>query len=143
MTGYRAGFVAGDARAIAAFAKFRPNVGVASPIWTQRAAAAAWADDAHAEKRRLVFNEKRAVVEAFLKEAGLQLEGGDATFFLWVRIPEGKGTDEDYARSLLEHGIVAIPGSYFGRGGLEFIRLALVPDLETCKKAIEVWRRAL
>src|SRR6185369_5789091 len=101
---------AGDARAVAAFAKLRPNVGVASPIWTQKAAAAAWADDAHSEARRKVFNEKRAVVEAFLREARLELEGGDATFFLWVKVP---GSDEDYARRLLEHGIVTIPGSYF------------------------------
>jgi succinyldiaminopimelate transaminase len=143
MTGYRSGFVAGDARAIAAFAKLRPNVGVASPIWTQRAAAAAWSDDAHAEERRQIFNAKRAVLEGFLKEAGLALEGGDATFFLWVRVPEGAGTDEEYARRLLDHGIVTIPGSYFGKGGDGFIRLALVPDLETCKRAVEVWRSAL
>ena len=143
MTGYRSGFVAGDARAIAALAKLRPNIGVASPIWIQRAAAAAWADDAHAEERRAVFNAKRVVVEAFLKEAGLEREGGDSTFFLWVRVPEGKGSDEEYARSLLEHGIVTIPGSYFGKGGDGFIRLALVPDLETCKRAVEVWKKAL
>jgi len=143
MTGYRSGFVAGDARAIAALAKLRPNVGVASPIWTQKAAALAWADDAHAEERRKVFQAKRAVLEAFLKDAGFRTEGGDATFFLWVRVPEGKGTDEDYARELLGHGIVTIPGSYFGKGGLDFIRLALVPDVETCKRAVEVWRKAL
>ena len=141
MTGYRSGFVAGDAKAIAAFAKLRPNVGVATPIWTQRAAAAAWADDAHAEERRGVFNAKRKVVEAFLKEVGLELEGGDATFFLWVRVPQGAGTDEEYSQKLLEHGIVTIPGSWFGKGGDGFIRLALVPDLETCGKAIEVWRK--
>ncbi|HZV02317.1 MAG TPA: succinyldiaminopimelate transaminase [Planctomycetota bacterium] len=140
MTGYRSGFVAGDKRAIAALAKFRPNVGVASPVWTQKAAAAAWADDAHAEARRKVFNEKRAVVTAFLRDAGLELEGGDATFFLWVRVP---GNDEDYARRLLEHGIVTIPGSYFGKGGAGFIRLALVPDVETCKKAVAAWKAAL
>jgi succinyldiaminopimelate transaminase len=143
MTGYRAGFVAGDARAIALLSKFRPNVGVASPIWTQRAAAAAWADDAHAEARRSVFNAKRELVTGFLREAGLEVEGGDGTFFLWVRVPEGQGTDEQYAQQLLDIGIVAIPGSYFGKGGLGFVRLALVPDLETCRKAMDVWRAHL
>lgn len=140
MTGYRTGFVAGDRRAIAAFAKFRPNVGVASPVWTQRAAAAAWSDDAHAEERRRIFNAKRAVVAPFLKEVGLELEGGDTTFFLWCRVPGGR--DEEYSKKLLELGIVTIPGSYFGKGGAGFVRLALVPDIETCKKAVEVWRRS-
>jgi succinyldiaminopimelate transaminase len=143
MTGYRTGFVAGDARAITAFAKFRPNVGVASPVWTQKAAAVAWADDAHAEERRKLFNVKRAVVTAFLEEAGFELAGGDTTFFLWIKVPAREGTDEQWARRLLEHGIVAIPGSYFGKGGAGFLRLALVPDLETCKKAVAVWKKAL
>jgi LL-diaminopimelate aminotransferase len=139
MTGYRSGFVAGDKRAIAAFAKLRPNIGVASPVWTQKAAAAAWNDDAHAEERRKIFNAKRAVVAPFLQEVGLELEGGDTTFFLWARVP---GDDDvALARKLLEHGIVTIPGSYFGKGGEGFIRLALVPDIETCKKAVEVWRK--
>src|SRR5688572_10085562 len=42
MTGYRSGFVAGDPKLIAALARFRPAVGVATPEFVQAAATAAW-----------------------------------------------------------------------------------------------------
>jgi acetylornithine aminotransferase len=37
MTGYRSGFMAGDERLITALKRFRPNVGVATPEFVQRA----------------------------------------------------------------------------------------------------------
>ena len=41
MTGFRSGFVAGDPRLIAALARFRPSVGVATPAFVQAAATVA------------------------------------------------------------------------------------------------------
>lgn len=139
MTGYRSGFVAGDAPLIEAFGKLRPNVGTASQVFVDQAGAAAWSDDAHAVERREVFNRKRALFERFFAEAGLERAGGDGTFFMWFRAPGGDA--EGYAARLLEQGgIVVIPGPYFGPGGEGFCRLALVPDVATCARAIEVWR---
>lgn len=139
MTGYRSGFVAGDPALIETFGRLRPNVGTASQVFVDQAGAAAWADDAHAIERRALFNEKRALFDRFFAEAGLERAGGDGTFFLWFRAPGGDA--EGYATRLLEQGgIVIIPGNYFGPGGEGFCRLALVPDLATCRRAIEVWR---
>jgi LL-diaminopimelate aminotransferase len=91
-------------------------------------------------ERRTLFNAKRALFDRFFAEARLERSGGDGTFFLWFRAPGGDA--EAYATRLLEQGgIVVIPGSYFGPGGEGFCRLALVPDLETCARAIEVWRK--
>lgn len=140
MTGYRSGFVAGDASLVATFGKLRPNVGTASQVFVDGAAAAAWSDDAHAAERRDLFNRKRALFERFFAEAGLERAGGGGTFFMWFRAPGGDA--EEYATRLLEQGgIVVIPGPYFGPGGEGFCRVALVPDLATCARAIEVWRR--
>ena len=52
MPGYRSGFVAGDPDLIAALKRYRPNVGVAPLEFVQRAAAAAWSDEAHVEEVR-------------------------------------------------------------------------------------------
>ena len=52
MPGYRSGFVAGDPELIAALKKYRPNVGVAPPDFFQRAAVAAWNDEAHVDEVR-------------------------------------------------------------------------------------------
>jgi LL-diaminopimelate aminotransferase len=142
MTGYRSGFVAGDAKLIELFGKLRPNVGTASQVFVDAAGAAAWSDDAHAVERRALFARKRALFDRFFAEAKLERSGGDGTFFMWFRAPGGDA--EAYAARLLEQaGIVIIPGPYFGPGGEGFCRLALVPDLEGCAKAIEAWRKLL
>ena len=59
MPGYRSGFVAGDPDLIAALKRYRPNVGVAPPEFIQRAAAAAWGDEAHVEDVRELYRAKR------------------------------------------------------------------------------------
>jgi len=139
MTGYRTGFVAGDADLIRILTRFRPNVGVASPEFVERAAVAAWCDDAHARARRERFARKRALFVDFFREAGVEVSGGDATFFLWWRAPGGD--DVAYAERLLAEGIVVMPGSWFGPGGEGFCRVALVPDEATCRAAIARWPR--
>jgi aspartate/methionine/tyrosine aminotransferase len=55
MTGYRSGFMAGDRRLIDALRRLRPNLGAATPEFIQKAAIAAWNDDAHAERLRAVY----------------------------------------------------------------------------------------
>lgn len=137
MTGYRSGFVAGDAALVKTFQKLRPNVGTAPQAFVEQAAIAAWKDDAHAAERRAVFSAKRRVFEAFFPSRGLELCGGTGGFFLWFRAP---GQDDvGYAERLLAAGIIVMPGSWLGPGGEGFCRLALVPDLETCRAATEVW----
>ena len=46
MAGYRSGFVAGDPEVIAALKRFRPNTGTVPQAFVQRAAVAAWGDEA-------------------------------------------------------------------------------------------------
>ena len=61
--------------------------------------------------------------------------GGDATFFLWLDAGDGA---EALAERLLDHGIVLAPGSFFGPAGEGYLRLALVPTLEECRRAAEL-----
>ena len=84
MPGYRSGFMAGDPELIAALKHYRPNVGVAPQEFIQRAAVAAWGDEAHVEEVRERYRAKRDVLLPVLERAGLRHAGGDATFFLWL-----------------------------------------------------------
>src|ERR671920_2348052 len=84
MPGYRTGFVAGDPEAIAALKRYRPNVGVAPLEMVQRAAVAAWGDEAHVDEVRDRYRAKRDVLLPVLERAGLRSAGGDAPFFLWL-----------------------------------------------------------
>ena len=134
MPGFRAGFAAGDPELIAALKKYRPNAGVTPQTFVQRAAAAAWGDEAHVEAVRELYREKRAALLPALLDLGLEPAGGDATFFLWLRTPGDD--DEAFASALLaDHGILVAPGSYLGAGGIGHVRVALVPPVARCHEA--------
>jgi acetylornithine aminotransferase len=139
MTGYRSGFVAGDADLVALVRRMRSHPGVASPDFVSAAAAAAWGDDAHAAQRREVFRQKREKLLRFFASRGLEVQGSEATIYLWVKVPRGHDA-ASYAGALLEAGIVVAPGTAFGAGE-GYVRVALVPTLEECDAAIAAWGR--
>jgi succinyldiaminopimelate transaminase len=136
MTGYRSGFVAGDPALIAAYRRLRPLAGTGSPDFVQKAAVAAWSDDAHVLERRNIFEQKRAVFRRFFDEAGLRATG-EGALYLWVEAPGGDA--EAYAERLVEAGVVVAPGTFFG-AGQGFVRVALVPTLSDCEAAVAAWR---
>jgi acetylornithine aminotransferase len=136
MPGYRCGFVAGDAEVIAALKKYRPNIGTAPQTFVQRAAVAAWGDEEHVVETRERYGRKREVILPALRTAGMEPAGGDASFFLWLRAPQGD--DAAFALELLDRGIVVAPGSYLGPGGEGHVRVALVPTLEQCERAARI-----
>jgi len=135
MTGYRSGFMAGDARLIDVLRRLRPNVGVATPEFVQRAAIAAWNDDAHAAAQRDLYRPKRELMLEAFAAHGWAVEASQATFYLWARAPGGD--DVAFIDRVLRAGVVATPGSYLGAGGEGFVRWALVPTLEQCRVAVE------
>jgi acetylornithine aminotransferase len=139
MPGYRSGFVAGDPDLIAALKRYRPNVGTAPQEFVQRAAVAAWGEEAHVERMRAGYRAKRDVLLGVCEAAGLRHAGGDATFFLWLAAADA----DALAARLLGHGVVLAPGSFFGPGGEGYLRLALVPTLAECERAAALLERAL
>lgn len=136
MTGYRSGAIVGDAALVARLRMLREDTGTASPDFVQAAAQAAWSDDAHVAERRAIFAAKRAAVLTGLEQLGLRWSGSQATFYVWVAAPDD---DLAYATSLLDAGLVVTPGRAFGAGGEGWIRLALVPDVDGCREAMERW----
>ncbi len=137
MTGYRSGFVAATPEVIGALRAYRPNVGTAPQEFVQRASIAAWSDEAHVERTRETYRRKRALFLAAFARAGIEVAGSEATLYLWVRVPEGESS-EGLAERLLDHGVVAAPGSYLGEHGEGYVRLALVPSEADCARAAEL-----
>jgi succinyldiaminopimelate transaminase len=138
MTGYRSGFVAGDAELIALLAKTRPNFGVAKTVMVQRAGSWAWRDEAHAEARRQAFRAKRDAFMRFCAEVGLEHTPCTSTLYLWVRTP-GDRDALGYAEALADRGILVSPAPFHGVEQ-PYVRIALVPSLADCERAIELWR---
>lgn len=139
MTAYRTGFLAGDKEVLKNYSSFRDTLGVATPIYTQLAAAEAWSDDKHPAERRAFFNEKRKVFIDFFKANNFDWVKTDSTLYFWVKSPNGM-TGKDYALKLMEGGIVVSPGSFFSDSSANWFRIALVPSLEDCKRALKIWQ---
>ncbi|MGH2997495.1 MAG: pyridoxal phosphate-dependent aminotransferase, partial [Gaiellaceae bacterium] len=142
MTGYRSGFAAGDPELIDALRAFRPNAGTAPQEFVQRASIVAWGDEAHVEETRAIYGRKRELFLELFARKRLRVAASEATMYLWVAVPDGSGS-EGFADRLLEHGVVVSPGSYFGVAGEGFVRLALVPGEDECRRAVAVLEEVL
>ncbi|HEX6548276.1 MAG TPA: aminotransferase class I/II-fold pyridoxal phosphate-dependent enzyme [Candidatus Dormibacteraeota bacterium] len=142
MTGYRVGFVAAPPEVIHALKLYRPLAGSAIPEFIQRASIAAWGREDHVEAMRGLYRAKRALFVDFFRHKGIRIAGSEATFYLWCQVPEGESS-ESFAARLLEGGVVVAPGSFFGEAGEGYFRLALVPAIEDCRRAVELLESVL
>jgi succinyldiaminopimelate transaminase len=140
MTGYRSGFAAGDDRLLDALRAFRPTVGTAPQEFVQRASIVAWGDETHVEQARTLYRAKRDELLPVLERKGLRVAASNAGIYLWVEV---EGGSEAFAERLLEHGVVVSPGPFFGPSGEGYVRFALVPGIEDCRRAAELLEAAL
>ena len=108
------------------------------PIHVQHASIAAWSDEDHVAQNRALYREKYERVMPILSEV-VRVEQPTAGFYLW---PELELDDCVACERLLgEMGVLVLPGSFLartttdGNPGKNRIRLALVPDSETCVEA--------
>jgi N-succinyldiaminopimelate aminotransferase len=143
--GMRSGFVAGDARLLAAFLKYRTYHGSAMSPAVQVASIAAWQDEEHVIDNRRLYREKFDAVVPILSAAA-PVQRPEAGFYLWLPVPGG---DDALFTWRLNHELntLVLPGSYLGRGGASaggrsnpgagFVRIALVEDLEACIEGAE------
>jgi acetylornithine aminotransferase len=130
MTGYRSGFVAAPPEIIFALKAYRPTVGTAPQEFVQRASVVAWNDERHVEETRARYQAKRDVMIPAIEAKGWEIVASGATMYLWVLGPD--------ADDLLARGILVAPGEFFGPSGAGYVRFALVPTLEECKRAAEL-----
>ncbi|HTG46674.1 MAG TPA: aminotransferase class I/II-fold pyridoxal phosphate-dependent enzyme [Actinomycetota bacterium] len=143
MTGYRSGFAAGDPELIAALKRLRPSTGVTPQEFIQRASVAAWSDERHVEENRARYAAKREVFLEVLARHGIPVAASEATFYLWIRVPDGRSSLA-WALELLDRtGVAVAPGSFFGPEGEGYARLAMVPTQATCERAAAALDAAL
>jgi succinyldiaminopimelate transaminase len=144
MTGYRSGFVAGDPELIAALRRLRPSVGVTPQEFVQRASVAAWGDEDHVEETRALYARKRKLFLDLFASKEIRVAGSVATFYLWVAVPDAAGPSLDWSLRLLEEAdVIVAPGSFFGPAGEGYVRMAMVPTVEECERAVEALDGAL
>ncbi len=138
MTGWRVGFVCGNAEAVKALGTIKNNIDSGTFKAIQQAATAAFTiDQAYIDKLNGMYQERRDVMEAGLRELGWDIKPSKATFYIWIPTPD-KMSSEEFATLMLEKAQVVVPpGIGYGKCGEGYIRIALTKDTETLKKALQ------
>jgi len=130
MTGWRIGYVVGNAEAIRMLGVVKTNVDSGIFDAVQRAGIAALTGPQdHVEQMRAVYQKRRDLIVSTLAEVGIDIEPPLGSIYVWVPAPAGK-TSVDFAAELLdEAAVVVAPGTGYGPHGEGYIRISLsVPD---------------
>ncbi|MEE9240391.1 MAG: LL-diaminopimelate aminotransferase [bacterium] len=137
MTGWRIGFVAGNADVLSGLGSIKTNVDSGAFQAVQEAGICALRDDQSCvDEMRKTYQGRRDVILEGLKKLGLQAAIPKATFYVWVKCPDGYSSSEFTAHLLKECGVVTTPGNGFGKSGEGYIRMALTVPEDRLREAI-------
>ena len=138
MTGWRVGFVCGNADAVKALGTIKNNIDSGTFKAIQQAATTAFTvDEKYITDLNNMYQERRDAAEEGFKELGWDIKPSKATFYLWLPVPKGM-TSEEFVTIMLEKAHVVVPpGNGYGKYGEGYFRVALTKDVETIKKCIQ------
>jgi aspartate aminotransferase len=85
------------------------------------------------------YQEKRELMCNGLAERGYEVRKPQGAFYVFLKTP--MADDLAFARILQEEGVLAVPGSGFGRGG--YVRLSLTVPRETIVRSLPSFGRAM
>ena len=144
MTGWRIGWVCGNADVVRGIAKVKSNIdsGIFSAIQIAGIEALSGPQE-HIQKMCAVYQERRDALCDGLISIGWKVSVPRATFYVWVPVPKGCDS-RSFASLLLEKcDIVATPGVGFGKYGEGYIRFALTVSKERIREALERIKKRL
>ena len=136
MTGWRVGWVAGNAEVVEQFRRLKTNLdsGMFDALQLAGAAALTEARGFPAEMSAIYRRRRDLMIEA-LAGIGLPADPPRATPYIWVRVPGGH-TSETFTELVLEEaGVVVSPGPSFGPSGEGYVRISLTVADERLKEA--------
>ena len=139
MTGWRVGWVAGNADVIASLVAIKSHMdnGVFTAMQRAGAAALEGYDRPEIHEIRAMYRRRRDCLVKALEAAGLEVNRPEATFYVWVKCPGGLDSRTFVDRLLEEADIVATPGIGYGPHGEGYFRMALTVPEEKLKEAAE------
>jgi LL-diaminopimelate aminotransferase len=138
MTGWRIGMACGNPEIIAGLGRVKTNVdsGAFDAIQHAGITALSGPQDCVADACR-IYEERRDVLVAGLKEIGFDVPSPKASFYVWMQVEDSM---KFAARMLDEAGIVVTPGVGFGRYGEGYVRFAITRSIERIEEAVERMR---
>ncbi|HKO74282.1 MAG TPA: LL-diaminopimelate aminotransferase [Gaiellaceae bacterium] len=136
MTGWRVGWVAGNADVVEQFRRLKTNLdsGMFDALQVAGVAALTEARDFPAEMSAIYRRRRDLMIEA-LAGIGLPADPPQATPYIWVRVPDAH-TSETFTELVLEEaGVVVSPGPSFGPSGEGYVRISLTVADERLEEA--------
>jgi LL-diaminopimelate aminotransferase len=138
MTGWRIGFAVGNREAIDGLGAIKSNIDSGVFQAVQMAGIAAIRGDQSCVRDMVqVYSRRRDLMVKGLQDVGFEVESPRATFYLWIRVPEGYTSSELTERLLEDAGLVVTPGNGFGEPGEGYFRIALTQKRERLAEAVE------
>jgi succinyldiaminopimelate transaminase len=127
LAGLRVGFYAGDSALVNYLKEVRKHVGLLVPGPAQAAAVVALDDDTHVTRQRDVYRHRlERMAEVLSKWSGIAIGPPAGSFYLWFDAGDGWQFAE---RVATEGGALVSPGDFYGAGGAQNVRVAVVqPD---------------
>ncbi|HKR59874.1 MAG TPA: aminotransferase class I/II-fold pyridoxal phosphate-dependent enzyme [Pyrinomonadaceae bacterium] len=144
MTGWRLGWICGDAAVIRAALVLHGYVTTCASTVSQKAALAAWSvegEAARAEIRQTFHQRRDYLVDLIRRELGLNAVVPDGAFYTMVNVSD-YGSSLTVADRLLENGVVTVPGSAFGTEGEGFLRISFCADASKLAEGVARMRKA-
>jgi N-succinyldiaminopimelate aminotransferase len=143
LPGLRSGFAAGDADFLEMFAEVRNLMAPQMPGMVQHASVAIWSEEQHVGVIRQAYRAKFDVCDEVLAgRFGYQRPGGG--FFLWLDMSHLGGSVPATVTLWKRCGVKVVPGAYLAQPnaqganpGEQYIRVALVHDVETIREALQ------
>jgi LL-diaminopimelate aminotransferase len=130
MTGWRIGWIAGNAEVVERYRQLKTNLDSGMFDALQLAGAAALTEARHfpAEMSEVYRRRRDLMIEA-LTAIGIDVEPPRATPYLWIRVPEGHDSASFTGLVLEQAAVIVSPGPSFGPSGEGYVRISLtVPD---------------
>jgi LL-diaminopimelate aminotransferase len=139
LAGLRIGALAGNADVVKTVAALKSNVDTGAFAASQEAAIAALTgDQTWLAGRNAIYQARRDLCAAALRDAGFDVTAPRATIYLWVRIPAHEVSSAAWCHDVLEAtGVSLTPGTAFGEGGEGYFRLALTAPEERLAEAMD------
>ncbi|MBN1460653.1 MAG: LL-diaminopimelate aminotransferase [Armatimonadetes bacterium] len=137
MTGWRLGFAVGNVAALDALDKIKSNVDSGVFLAIQEAGAAALSSSQDCvEAMRALYQRRRDLLVDGLAEIGWEIPKPSATCYVWAPCPQGYDSAGLAETLLSEAGVLATPGSAYGKHGEGYVRFSLTVQGERQEERI-------
>ena len=140
LTGARVSFVLGNEAIIQKFHTLRSQIdyGIFYPVQDAAIAALNGPFDG-VERQQEEYAARNRALCGGLRSIGWNVPDSKGTMFVWAPIPASYTSSEKFTLDLMEKsGVIVVPGSSFGSLGEGYVRMALVLDVPTMEKVVQV-----